>query len=168
LRGGPAEAERDSPKAPPTARRESPIERSAPLARKERFAELRGIWQRPWADDDAADQRAFEAACREVTPDEVIEAAKTWVAAADAPRFLPPLAKWLNARGWEKPPPKKRSAANGHAKRSNGYAKPDMFKIALAAGGYREGPDGKMYWPGDANGDDDDAPLATSMWGGGR
>ena len=86
------------------------------MAREERFSELREIWRRPWADDVAADQRAFEVACREVAPEDIIVAASAWVAAADAPRFLPPLAKWLASRGWEKPPPTKKGS-NGAARR---------------------------------------------------
>src|SRR5262245_23472741 len=53
-------------------------------SKKERFQELREIWRRPWADDDAADRQAFELACQEVAPDDIIEAAKTWVAAFEA------------------------------------------------------------------------------------
>jgi hypothetical protein len=37
-----------------------------------------------------------------------MEAAKVWVVAADAPRFLQPLAKWLNGHGWLKVPPTRR------------------------------------------------------------
>jgi hypothetical protein len=40
----------------------------------------------------------------------IIEAAKRWVEAADAPRFLPPLVKWLSAGGWNNDPPQKRTA----------------------------------------------------------
>ena len=43
----------------------------------------------------------------EAEPEAILTAARAWVAAADAPRFLPPLTKWLAARGWEKDPPKK-------------------------------------------------------------
>ena len=101
---------------------QSPLEAESLTARssladgKERFSELRAVWARPWADDDAADQRAFEAACREVAPKAIIAAAAAHVAAADAPRFLPPLAKWLASRGWEKPPPTKKGS-NGAARR---------------------------------------------------
>ena len=144
------------------------------------WRELRALWRRGWASDDAPKavaiaRQAFERACESAEPSEIIEAAKIWVGAADASRYLPPLPQWLAARGWETPPPTnpKRARANGRkAQRSNGYAKPDMFKITLEAGGFREDADGKMVWPGDDGGggagDDDDAPLATSMWGGGQ
>ena len=92
---------------------ESLTPRSSLSDGKERFSQLRAVWARPWADDDAADRRAFAQACREVAPDDIIAAASAFVAAADAPRFLPPLAKWLAARGWEKPPPTKPKGGNG-------------------------------------------------------
>ena len=44
----------------------------------------------------------------DVGPDAILAAAKAWVAAADEPRFIPGLPKWLANRGWEKPPPSKR------------------------------------------------------------
>jgi hypothetical protein len=93
------------------------------------------------------------------------------VAAADAPKYLTALPTWLAAKGWTKQPPKKpHRGRGGVSSRSNGngYAKPDMFKIALEAGGYRADANGNLYWPGDGGGDDDDAPLCTSMWGGGQ
>jgi len=129
-------AEEDSPTAAPSARQESPVERSRSVAREERsgdekFRELRAIWARPWADDDAADRRAFEAACREVAPDDIIEAAQTWVAAfeaGDGVRFLPPLARWLAARGWEKPPPQRKASAHNGARPRYGR-KPNVAEI---------------------------------------
>jgi hypothetical protein len=133
--------------------------------------ELRELWQRGWAGDDtpkaqAIARNAFAKACRDTDPADIIEAAKTWVAAADAPRFLPALAQWLAARGWETPPPTKRGRrANGHkAQRSNGYAKPDMAKEVLVGEGYREDADGNLVWVGDDAVDH----ISTSMWGGGR
>jgi len=78
------------------------------------FEALQTIWQRPWCDDERADRAAFIEACREADPSEIIEAAKTWVAAADAPRYLPPLAKWLNGRGWLKVPSSRRQRTSGH------------------------------------------------------
>jgi len=140
----------DSPRAaasPP--RSESPVERSPSMARQERFNELRAIWARPWVEDDAADQRAFEVACREVAPEDIIDAARTHVAAADAPRYLPSLAKWLAGRGWEKEPPPKRarrSHANGRhdgLPRSNGN-KVDLSKVFFGLGGYVEDDNGRM------------------------
>jgi hypothetical protein len=86
------------------------------------WTHLRAVWARPWVDDERADREAFVLACEEVAPEDILAAAKTWVAAADAPRFLPPLAKWLAGRGWEKPPPQRKAARGGS--RRNG--KPDM------------------------------------------
>jgi hypothetical protein len=136
---------------------------------------LRAIWQRGWPSDDAPETvartgQAFAQACRDADAEDIIAAAQTWVAAADAPRFLPPLAKWLASRGWEKPPPKRGRAQRGNGKH-NPYAKPDMFKICLEAGGYREDADGNMVWPGDdpnSGAGEDDEPFGTSMWRSGR
>lgn len=119
------------------------------MAREERFSELREIWRRPWADDVAADQRAFEVACREVAPEDIIVAASAWVAAADAPRFLPPLARWLANRGWEKPPPAKARRAHGNGRRNDGLPrtngdKVDLAKVFFGIAGYAEDDDGRM------------------------
>ena len=119
------------------------------MEREERFSELREIWARPWADDVAADRRAFEVACREVAPDEIIEAAAAWVAAADHPRFLPALARWLTNRGWDKSPPTKARRAHAHERRSDGLPrsngnKVDLAKIAFEMAGYVEDDDGNM------------------------
>jgi Helix-turn-helix domain len=78
------------------------------------FETLQAVWLRPWPDAECDDRAAFTNACREADPADIIEAAKTWVAAADAPRFLPPLAKWLNGRGWLKVPPARRQHISGH------------------------------------------------------
>lgn len=88
--------------------------------------------------------------------DAIIAAAKAWVAAADAPRFLPPLAKWLGARGWEKPPPKRHKQKN--ARRYYG-GKPDPCRTILKnVGGWIEdpetgdltNPETGFVWPGPA------------------
>jgi hypothetical protein len=96
----------------------------------EEWLELCEIWQRPWPDDPKAGQRAFEAACQETTPEVIIEAAQAWVAAADAPRFLQPLAKWLDGRGWEKEPPKRKA-------RGRNGGKADLAALAFAYGDYQ-------------------------------
>jgi hypothetical protein len=139
---------------------------------------LRALWNRGHASDNTEEavglaRRTFAQACEHGDPDDIIAGAKKWCTAfeaSDGLRYLPQLPVWLSTRGWEKPPPKRRRAANSHAQRSNGYAKPDMFKICLEAGGYREDADGNMVWPGDDpnSGADDDEPLGTSMWGSGR
>jgi hypothetical protein len=99
------------------------LEAAAPSKKKEvgapakqnDFAELAAIWQRGWLDDDEQEARkAFTEACREADPEEIITGARAWVAAADAPRYLKPLPKWLAARGWEKAPPKKRERGKHH------------------------------------------------------
>jgi hypothetical protein len=114
--------------------------------------ELRALWDRGWASDDTPKATAiaralFAKACREgVDTADILEGARTWVAAADAPRYLPPLAKWLAARGWETPPPTKRQRANGHG---NGRRrdKDDPMRDALLMGGYREDENGNLYNP---------------------
>jgi len=79
------------------------------------FAELRALWQRDHLKDDlpeavAEQRRTYEDALRAgADASEIIEGAKAWVAAADAPRFLDPLVTFLTAKGWTKPPPEKRA-----------------------------------------------------------
>ena len=119
---------------------ESPIERFSSVERgatERSFAALRAVWTRPWADDDAADRRAFAQACRTASPKDIIDAAAAFVAAADAPRFLPPLARWLANRGWEKPPPTKPKLKRSHnGARHNGARHPrrkaDITEIGFA------------------------------------
>jgi hypothetical protein len=144
--GGPAadaapRQKEDSPTAASLSGRESPIERSPSVAREERFDELRAIWARPWADDVAADQRAFEMACRRSRPDDIIAAAVAWVAAADARRFLPPLARWLANRGWEKPPPMKARRSHGNG-RHNGNGRGPVANVFFEIAGYEQDADG--------------------------
>jgi hypothetical protein len=82
------------------------------------FDQLRVLWQRPWIDDDRAAKRAYAIACREgANPGDIAEAAAAWIAAADAPRFLPPLARWLAGHGWEKVPPVKRTPCEAAGRR---------------------------------------------------
>jgi len=86
-----------------------------PARNIDRFADLREIWNREyWQEDRLRDRRAFITACRKAEPDIIIEAAKLRVAAADAPRYLPPLWKWLDDDGWLKTPPQRRQRTNGH------------------------------------------------------
>ncbi|MBR0787393.1 helix-turn-helix domain-containing protein [Bradyrhizobium iriomotense] len=79
---------------------------------EDRFAELLAIWQRPWGDDDTDACLAFALVCRDAHPDDIIASARAWVAAADDPRFLKPLAKWLTKGLWRKPPPQRRPTRN--------------------------------------------------------
>jgi hypothetical protein len=168
-----------APRAEPASEPVAPKEGDGALVvlgQERAWRELRELWCRGWASDDtpkaiAIARHAFAKACELADAGEILAAAQIWAAAADAPRFLPQLAGWLAAKGWERPPPKRGRARGNGKNRSNGYAKPDMFAICLEAGGYRQDADGNMFWPGDdggGGGDDDDAPLATSMWGGGQ
>jgi hypothetical protein len=129
-----------------------PPSRVPSLNHERHWRELRAVWARPAAflDDQRADRAAFDWACREVAPEEILDAARTHVAAADAPRFLKRLAVWLDARGWETVPPPKRAKR----RRQNRYGKPDMMAFCLAEGGYVENADGEMIWPY-ADGEDD-------------
>jgi hypothetical protein len=73
------------------------------------YAELRAIWARPWIENEAANRRAYAVACRKADPSDIADAARAWVEAADDPRYLPPLANWLDGCGWEKAPPQRRA-----------------------------------------------------------
>jgi hypothetical protein len=77
------------------------------------FEALKAAWPRPWPDDEGADRGAFAAARQYATAAEIIAGAKAWAAAADAPKFLPSLAKWLDGRCWRKLPPQRASKGNG-------------------------------------------------------
>jgi hypothetical protein len=94
---------------------------------------LQAIWARPWPDDEADDRRAFSKACALAEPDVIIAAASAWVAAADAPRYLPPLGKWLDGHGWEKPPPTRKQ---GRVVQGTGFQrrKQDLTALCLAHG----------------------------------
>jgi hypothetical protein len=105
------------------------------------FEDLRAAWPRPWADDEAADRRAFEQARRHASVEDIIAGAAPWAAAMEA-RYLPVLAKWLAARGWQKPPPKKPKA------KPRGNGKVDLGKMMLKEqAGYVEDDDGNVYDP---------------------
>jgi hypothetical protein len=143
--GGGAASLRDAP---------ADEEQAEGLATEESYSELRSIWQREHVSDDAPAAKrlasaAFERACQQVAPADILDAARSWVAAADAPRYLPPLALWLDARGWERPPPQKarRSTPRRNLPRSNAR-KVDLFKVAMMQGGYVEDASGRMVWGG--------------------
>jgi hypothetical protein len=115
------------------------------------YAELRKAWPRPWMDDDAADRRAFDQACRKALAGEIIQGALAYVQAFnDEPRYLPKLAVWLNGEGWTKKPPPKKSKPPGPNRRyrSNG-GKPDMARIMFAQAGLIDAEE------------DDDPPAQT-------
>jgi hypothetical protein len=116
------------------------------------YGELRRAWPRPWMDDDAADRRAFDQACRKASAGEIIRGALAYVQAFnDQPRYLPKLMLWLNAEGWKKKPPpgKSKPPRPKRRHRSNG-AKPDLARIMFTQAGLIDA-------------DDDDPPAQT--WG---
>jgi hypothetical protein len=103
---------------------------------------LRTMWERPHAEDQRADRKAFDAACREIAPEHILAAAPAWLAAYE-PRYRQPLHKWLADRGWEKSPPERGKRKNGH--RSNAsVSTPNQF---LKEVGFVEGEDGEMFYP---------------------
>jgi hypothetical protein len=110
-------------------REDKPFTLSALATQKEEeeFAALRAAWPRPFADDEAADRRAFAEARAIASLDEIVTGACAWAAAADAPRFLQPLAKFLNGRCWQKPPPQR--AHPQHRRNGN---KIDLVQVGFA------------------------------------
>jgi DNA-binding transcriptional ArsR family regulator len=116
-----------------------PTERAKPADRKVEggYLELRQIWVRPWPDaDDREAWLAYDQAVGGgVRQGIILATAKAWVEAADAPRFLPSLAKWLACKGWEKPPPSRdraRQERPAHAPRSG--VKVNMAAVIMAQG----------------------------------
>jgi hypothetical protein len=106
-----------------------------------RFEDIRAAWPRPWVDDDAADRSAFEEARRHASVEDIITGAAPWAAAME-PRYLPSQAKWLGAKGWQKPPPEKPK------QKSRGNGKVDMAKLMLTQeGGFEEDEDGNVFDP---------------------
>jgi hypothetical protein len=107
------------------------------------WQDLRALWRRGWAADDAPRAlaiawQAFEQACEDgAEPDDVLDAARAWIAAADAPRYLPQLATWLLASGWEQPPPQKKRRARGEGARRNGNGGKRYGKPSALEAGYR-------------------------------
>ena len=72
-------------------------------------AALRAIWARPWLDDEAADRAAFLRKATGAGADTAeIFAGAQQRGPPQSKRFRQLLKKWLDARGWEKPPPKRR------------------------------------------------------------
>jgi hypothetical protein len=92
------------------------------------FAELRAVWRRGHLADDtpkavAIARAAYAKAIGEgAQPEEIVEVAKLWVAAADAPRFLTPLPTWLETRGWLHPP--QQQSRTSERARGNGAYRP--------------------------------------------
>jgi hypothetical protein len=125
-----------SPDGAATEEEEPSSHAPSSLPKEEGFSELRRVWARPWIDaDDANAMKLYFDSVQEVAPDVILEAAKAWVAAADAPRFLPPLSKWLGWRGWEKSPPQKRTQpARAPHQSHQRRGKADLGRMMLAMG----------------------------------
>jgi Helix-turn-helix domain len=156
-REGEREEREGSRSSPPAAAARAPYEGRAAAGRERgsktgaaterEFRELRAVWMRPWPDNDDAEARREFAKAPDA--EEVLAAAREWVANCDAPRFLPTLSNWLAARGWETPPPQKRGArrSTGGGRRAGGRSRTrgeEAVAIALRMGGYTAGPDGRM------------------------
>jgi hypothetical protein len=128
---------------------------------------LHALWRRGHLSDDtakalASERRAYARACASTAPAEISAGAQRWIEAADAPRFLPPLATWLDAQGWTKPPPKKPKQAhasghgNGNGNGNGGHQQrpyrrrptcTDFAEEMMIAGGAVRGENGALYYP---------------------
>jgi hypothetical protein len=100
------------------------------------YLELRRVWVRPWCDNDGAQAwLEYDQAARDVSPRVILSGARKWVAAADDPGFLQPLAKWLIGRCWERDPPtaRNRPPPNKAARPASGYRKPSLAQSAMRA-----------------------------------
>jgi hypothetical protein len=114
---------------------------------------LRELWQRGHVSDStpcalAIAKRAFFRACESAEPADILAGARATVAVCDAPRYLPRLAEWLDANGWQHPPPTKRVRERGpvyrrnHQSRHNG--RPNMTEVGQRlAAWYRAADDGE-------------------------
>jgi hypothetical protein len=91
---------------------------------------LRELWQRPYPDDEDADRQAFDAACQEVAPEIILEAAQTFARSFE-PAYLPSLARWLKRRGWRRPPPERRKQSKFDRPRGG---KVDIARVFLEEG----------------------------------
>jgi hypothetical protein len=61
----------------------------------------------------------------------ILNAARKWVEAADAPRYLQPLPEWLAGQGWTKPPPSRHRSRRAPATNGRRYGKPDMLATCM-------------------------------------
>jgi hypothetical protein len=110
---------------------------------EEEFAALRAAWPRPFADDEAADRRAFAEARAIASVDQIVAGACAWAAAADAPRYLQPLAKFLAGRCWEKPPPQRGRTHPQHRRNGN---KVDLCQMMLGMAAEFEDQENNAAW----------------------
>ena len=101
------------------------------------YQRLRQVWIRPWCDSDLAQAwLEYDRVTRQVDPRVILVSARKWVAAADDPRFLPSLCKWLVTEGWKRDPPQRGKRQDGQARhgvRRNG-GKVDLARMALLQG----------------------------------
>jgi hypothetical protein len=128
----------EKPRPKPGSERDAGFEKER-LAQS--FAELRALWRRGHPADDTEKAVAIaraayaKAIAQGAQPDEIFEAAKQWVAAADAPRFLPALPSWLATQGYLKPPLEKkrtREPARGNGAHRSGYGNGHYRRPSLA------------------------------------
>ena len=94
-------------------------------------------------------------------PEEIVAAAKQWVAAfaaADGLAYLPQLATWLLTGGFKQNPPAKRKRRSNKSRdqlpRQNG--KVDLTALTLKRAGYVEDENGNLYHP--------DGNAGTAFW----
>ena len=87
----------------------------APDGALEEFEELRQLWQRPYGTNEAKALAAFNRVTGngEVTPADILESARRWVAAIE-PRFLPKLEQWLDDEAWRNDPPIRQGNGRQH------------------------------------------------------
>lgn len=132
-----------------------------PTLNQERaWRDLRVLWAaRPYPDDLHAAKQAFDTACREVAPEEIIHGARMWVAAyeagtaGDGVQFLPKLVNWLTGCCWEKQPPKrgrrqriKRRSYFQRGQLSAGYVEDENGNLR-----HPDGEEGSPFWNGAAS-----------------
>jgi hypothetical protein len=96
------------------------------------FAKLLAIYDRGFLDDPEPAWRAWvRAIASGADHDEIMAGARLWVAAADAPRFLKPLAVWLDREGWLKEPPARRKSCAPRRRRMDAC---EEIEAAFAGG----------------------------------
>ena len=122
----------------------------AAVPRPQELATLHGLWDRGHPADATVRQQQADAAAWTAalvggaTPETILVAAQKWIAAADAPRFLPKLSDWLTTHSWGKPPPKRgkqhhRANGAGRRRRSNGVnGSSAIFADVLGGGRARQ------------------------------
>jgi hypothetical protein len=120
------------------------------------FNTLRAAWPRPWVDSEHADQLAYQKALRQTSADVLLSGAQAWAKVVEH-RFLPTLAKWLDGKGWQKPPPKRGvGRGRGRATGRRQHEPDRLSKTFLKLGGWQEDaesgdlidPATGRVWPG--------------------